>query len=153
MARLQADMVIVCWISIPFIVYLAVVPIWSRAAIVAKALYFAIADVLITIFWLSAFASVLSWNNSGILQGTIDKKIPKNEASCKNFAYGSEKKCKLSYSASSLGVVILYVQMYKLRHPHSGGRVKSTSWGGETVCRQRMRLLILAKQPCYLVAS
>jgi len=96
----------VCWLSIPGIIYLVAVPIWSRAANIAKALWFAIVDVLFAIFWLSAFAAVLSWNNVGIAQGAEDKKIPKGEASCTTFAFGSEKKCKLSYTASSFGVVI-----------------------------------------------
>jgi hypothetical protein len=64
---------------------------------------------LAQIFWLSAFAAVLSWNNAGIEKGAEEKKIPKSEGNCTTFAFGSEKKCKLSYTASSFGIIILYV--------------------------------------------
>ncbi|KIW09258.1 uncharacterized protein PV09_00180 [Verruconis gallopava] len=96
----------VCWLSIPALIYLVAVPIWSRAANVAKAMWFAIVDVLFAIFWLAAFAAVLSWNRDGTIQGAKDKKIPTDQANCTTFAYGTEKKCSLSYSASSVGVVI-----------------------------------------------
>jgi len=95
-----------CWLSIPALIYLVAVPIWSRAANVAKALWFAVVDLVFTIFWLSAFAAVLAWLRAGMIQGTVDKKIPQNQGNCTTFAYGTEKQCTLSYAASGFGVFI-----------------------------------------------
>jgi len=48
----------------------------------------------------------LAWNRAGIIQGATDKKLDPSAGNCTTFAYGTEKQCLLSYTASSFGVVI-----------------------------------------------
>ncbi|KAF2417244.1 hypothetical protein EJ08DRAFT_643620 [Tothia fuscella] len=99
-----------CFLSMPALVYLSAVPMWSRAMNLAKSLWFAIVDILFTILWLSAFASVLAWNKAGIAEG-MSKKKPDDDskADCSIFAFGNEKQCKLSYTAGGFGVVIFLI--------------------------------------------
>jgi hypothetical protein len=96
-----------CFLTIPGLIYLVGVPMWARAQKFAKAYAFAAVDALYTIMWLSAFAGLIAWNRAGVKQGTADLKIPFDQGNCTTFAFGEEDKCKLSYSAMSVGVIIL----------------------------------------------
>ncbi|KAF2404798.1 hypothetical protein EJ06DRAFT_579355 [Trichodelitschia bisporula] len=95
-----------CFLSIPALIYLVAVPMWTRTAKFAKAIAFVAVDAVFCILWLSAFASVLAWNRAGIDKGTTDAKLPLDQGNCTTFGYGPEAKCKLGYSAASVGVLI-----------------------------------------------
>lgn len=95
-----------CFLTIPALIYLVMVPMWTRAIRFANAYAFVAVDVLYTIFWFSAFIAIAFWNSKGIRQGAIDKKIDKNSGNCTTFAYGPEGKCKLSRATFGFGVVI-----------------------------------------------
>ena len=82
------------------------VPVWPRAKRFANAYAFAALDVFSTIFWLSAFASVIAWNNAGKSAGAQKKKLPA-PGNCTTFDYGSERKCKLSGATAGLGGFVL----------------------------------------------
>ncbi|KZF19110.1 hypothetical protein L228DRAFT_251198 [Xylona heveae TC161] len=93
-----------CWLSIPALIYLTMVPMWSRARRFANAYAYAAIDTVFAIFWLSAAIAVATWNSSGESEGAKKKK--KSDASCATFAYGSETTCKLSKVTVGFGVVV-----------------------------------------------
>jgi len=95
-----------CFFSIPAIIYLVMVPMWSRASRFASAYAFLAVDALYTILWFAAFVAVAIWNSNGIKQGAKEKKIADNDRSCATFAYGSESKCKVSKAAVGMGIII-----------------------------------------------
>ncbi|KAF2490604.1 hypothetical protein BU16DRAFT_518034 [Lophium mytilinum] len=95
-----------CFLTIPALVYLVMVPMWSRAARFANAYAFVAVDALYTIFWFSAFIAIALYNSRGIRQGAKDKKLDQNDGNCTTFAYGNEAKCKLSRATFGFGVVI-----------------------------------------------
>ncbi|KAF2824059.1 hypothetical protein CC86DRAFT_447621 [Ophiobolus disseminans] len=95
-----------CFLSLPAIIYLSMVPMWSRAARFANAYAFLAIDVLYTILWFAAFIAVAMWNSSGIKEGAKDKKIPDDERNCTTFKWGSESKCNVSKASVGVGVVI-----------------------------------------------
>ncbi|KAK3202387.1 hypothetical protein GRF29_161g1015693 [Pseudopithomyces chartarum] len=96
-----------CFLSAPAIIYLVMVPMWSRAERFANAYAFAALDGLYTILWLAAFASVMAWNAEGVSEGAKDLKLedgaPRN---CTIFKYGPEAKCSLSRVTVGFGAVI-----------------------------------------------
>ncbi|MCJ1355243.1 MAG: hypothetical protein MMC33_005234 [Icmadophila ericetorum] len=85
------------WISIPAFVYGAATPLFPRTQNFANPYWFAIVDVLYTILWLAAFASVAAWTKAGIKDST---------KGCVSFMYGDETKCHLSQATVGFGVVI-----------------------------------------------
>ncbi|KAF2028461.1 hypothetical protein EK21DRAFT_26032, partial [Setomelanomma holmii] len=95
-----------CFLSIPAIIYLVMVPMWSRAARFVNAYAFLAVDALYTILWFAAFIAVALWNSSGIKQGAAEKKIPEDERNCTTFKWGSESKCNVSKASVGLGVVV-----------------------------------------------
>ncbi|PVI02793.1 hypothetical protein DM02DRAFT_499421, partial [Periconia macrospinosa] len=96
-----------CFITIPALIYLIMVPMWSRAQRFANAYAFAALDGLYTILWLGAFASVAMWNAQGIIEGAEEKKAEKRN--CTTFKWGPEDKCKLSRATVGVGAFVLYV--------------------------------------------
>ncbi|OCK79680.1 hypothetical protein K432DRAFT_382870 [Lepidopterella palustris CBS 459.81] len=95
-----------CFLTIPALIYLVMVPMWSRAQKFANAYAFIAVDALYTLFWFSAFISIALWNSQGIRQGAKDKHIDENSGNCTTFAYGPEDKCKLSRATFGFGVLI-----------------------------------------------
>ncbi|KAF2199285.1 hypothetical protein GQ43DRAFT_433537 [Delitschia confertaspora ATCC 74209] len=95
-----------CFLSIPALIYLTMVPMWSRAVRFANAYAFIAVDALYTIFWFSAFIAIALWNSEGIKQGAKDKKLDEHDGNCTTFKYGPETKCKLSRATFGFGVVI-----------------------------------------------
>ena len=55
-------------------------------------------DLAFTIFWVSAFASVQVWTNSGVPDSS--------QGYCANFAYGDQDKCVVSYGTVVIGVLL-----------------------------------------------
>jgi len=88
-----------CWLTIPVLVYLVMVPMWSRARRFSNVYAFASLDALSVVLWLSAWAAVASYVSAG--KGKGDKK----GSGCDNFKYGSPGRCKLSEAVIVFGVI------------------------------------------------
>ncbi|KAI1521045.1 MARVEL domain containing protein [Pyrenophora tritici-repentis] len=95
-----------CFVSIPAIIYLTMVPMWSRAQRFASAYAFLAVDALYTILWFAAFISVAVWNANGIREGAAKAKIPDDDKNCTTFLYGDEAKCAVSKAAVGVGVMV-----------------------------------------------
>lgn len=95
------------FISIPALVYLIMVPMWSRAARFGNAYAFLTVDALYTILWFAAFVSIAVWNSNGIKEGEKELKIKDGDGNCTTFKFGPETKCKLSRANVGLGIVVL----------------------------------------------
>ena len=91
-----------CWLTIPIIVYLVMVPMWSRARRFSNVYAFAILDGASILLWLTAWASTASYVASGKGRGDDTKKT-----GCENFKFGSPGRCKLSTGITVLGVFIM----------------------------------------------
>lgn len=109
----ETDETLQCFLSIPGLIYLTMVPMWTRAVRFANAYAFLAVDALYTIFWFSAFIAIAMWNSRGIKDGAKDKKVPEGEGNCTTFKWGSEAKCKLSRATFGFGVVVWYVSLPK----------------------------------------
>ncbi len=99
-ARPQTNACLQCWLTIPMLIYLVMVPLWSRARRFSNVYAFASVDGLSVILWLSAWAAVASYVTSG--KGKGDKK---DASGCDNFKYGSPGRCKLSEAIIVFGVI------------------------------------------------
>ncbi|KIW71108.1 hypothetical protein PV04_03313 [Phialophora macrospora] len=88
-----------CWLTIPILIYLVMVPMWSRARRFANVYAFASLDSFSVILWLSAWAAVASYVSSGKGKGEKEGK-----SGCDNFKYGSPGRCKLSEAIIVFGV-------------------------------------------------
>jgi len=99
---------ILCYFSIPALIYLAVVPLWARSQRFANVYAFLAIDIIFAIFWLSAWASLVSWNRAGMASGAEKKKLDHSAANCTTFDpdFGNEKKCQLANTCVGFGVVI-----------------------------------------------
>lgn len=95
-----------CFLTGPALIYLVMVPMWSRAARFANAYAFLALDALYTIFWFAAFVSVTVWNTAGVRDGEKEKKIKDGDGNCSTFAPGPESMCVLSRATVGLGVVV-----------------------------------------------
>ncbi|KAH8724755.1 hypothetical protein GQ44DRAFT_617465 [Phaeosphaeriaceae sp. PMI808] len=95
-----------CFLSIPAIIYLVMVPMWSRAQRFANAYAFLAVDVAYTILWFAAFIAVAMWNSSGVKEGAKEKNIPDDARNCTTFKWGSESKCSISRSSVGIGAVV-----------------------------------------------
>lgn len=95
-----------CFLSIPAIIYLVMVPMWTRAQRFANAYAFLAVDALYTIFWFAAAIAVAMYNRSGIIDGAKDAKLPDDQRNCTTFKYGSESKCNISKAAVGIGGTI-----------------------------------------------
>jgi translocation protein SEC72 len=82
-----------CWLTIPLLIYLVMVPMWSRTQRFGNVYAFAALDGLFTILWLSAWAAVAAYVSAG--------------GGCSHFSLGSNGKCKLSEGTVVLGVFIM----------------------------------------------
>jgi translocation protein SEC72 len=81
------------WLTIPLLIYLVMVPMWSRTIRFGNPYAYFALDVLAAILWLSAWAAVASYVSAG--------------GGCGHFSLGSNGKCKLSEGTVILGVVIM----------------------------------------------
>ncbi|KAI7496846.1 hypothetical protein KC367_g6368 [Hortaea werneckii] len=63
-----------CFVSIIPLIYLIMVPMWSRAWRFANVYAYASLDVLCSILWLAAFSAVATWNKKGIEKGKNEEK-------------------------------------------------------------------------------
>ncbi|CAI6333784.1 unnamed protein product [Periconia digitata] len=93
-----------CFVTLPALIYLTMVPMWSRAQKFANAYAFVALDALYTVLWLAAFMSVAIWNTQGVTEGAEERKL--EERNCTTFKYGPESKCNLSRATVGLGVFI-----------------------------------------------
>lgn len=107
------------WLTIPVLVYLVMVPMWSRTQRFANVYAFVILDGLFTILWLSACAAVASYISAG--------------GGCSKFSLGSNGKCKLSEGTVVLGVFIMvlfvgttYISLRNTVHYRRTGTMPST---------------------------
>lgn len=91
-----------CWLTVPILIYLVMVPMWSRARKFSNVYAFAVLDGLAILLWLTAWASTASYVASGAGKG---KK--KDASGCNNFKYGSPGRCKLSTGITILGVFMM----------------------------------------------
>jgi len=66
---------ILCYFSLPALIYLAVVPLWQRSQRFTNVYAFLAIDIIFAIFWLSAWASLVSWTRDGMHSGADKKKI------------------------------------------------------------------------------
>ncbi|RVX69307.1 hypothetical protein B0A52_06901 [Exophiala mesophila] len=89
-----------CFLTIPILVYLVMVPMWSRARKFANVYAFATLDSLSIVLWLSAWAAVASYVNQG--KGNGDNT---DESGCDNFEFGSPSRCRLSEAIIAFGVI------------------------------------------------
>ncbi|KAK4938028.1 hypothetical protein LTR10_021435 [Elasticomyces elasticus] len=87
-----------CFLTIPILIYLVMVPMWSRARRFANVYAFASIDCLAVILWLSAWASVASYVSAGKGKGTG------TGSGCDNFKYGSQGRCELGETIIVFGV-------------------------------------------------
>ncbi|KAJ6130682.1 hypothetical protein N7512_003462 [Penicillium capsulatum] len=95
---------ILCWISLPALVYLAAVPMWPRARRFGNVYAFATVDLVYTVFWFSAWVCLASdKDKSKTTRANHDKS---SKGSCSDWAYGSEVKCNISTATTIIGVVI-----------------------------------------------
>ncbi|KAF2181695.1 hypothetical protein K469DRAFT_713298 [Zopfia rhizophila CBS 207.26] len=95
-----------CFLTAPALIYLTMVPMWSRAIRFANAYAFVALDGLYTLLWFAAFIAIAMWNSKGIEEGAKDKKINENDGNCTTFKFGPEEKCKLSRATFGFAVVI-----------------------------------------------
>lgn len=150
-----------CFLSFPAIIYLTMVPAWSRAQRFASAYAFLAIDALYALLWFCAFIAVALWNTYGINRGGEDRKIQESDRNCTTFAYGSESKCNVSKASVGFGVVIFLlfaittaVSGYYLRkflregsmpyqaagsdaHTTSGDASKDNAWSTEIEAHNR----------------
>ncbi|KAF2112210.1 hypothetical protein BDV96DRAFT_498676 [Lophiotrema nucula] len=103
-----------CFLSIPALIYLVMVPMWSRASRFANAYAFLGLDALYTILWFAAFISVAMWNTKSIRNGEKEKKIDEGDGNCTTFAPGPESMCKLSRATVGFGIKLLLMTKYSL---------------------------------------
>ncbi|KAF2747687.1 hypothetical protein M011DRAFT_467300 [Sporormia fimetaria CBS 119925] len=96
-----------CFLTIPALIYLVMVPMWQRAARFANAYAFITVDALYTLLWFAAFVAVAAWNSQGIKDGAKEKKLKDDDdRNCTTFKFGPEDKCELSKANAGIGAVI-----------------------------------------------
>ena len=107
-----------CWFTIPALIYLVMVPMWSRTERFANIYALTTLDALFTILWLSAWAAVASYVSAG--------------GGCTKFSLGSNGKCKLSEGTVVLGVFMMLLfggtsslSFHKLMHYRRTGTMPS----------------------------
>ncbi|KAJ5833608.1 hypothetical protein N7474_001919 [Penicillium riverlandense] len=121
---------VLCWFSIPGLIYLVAVPMWPRARRFGNVYAFATVDILYAVLWFSAWAAVADYVAEGKSKGASSSSDSSNSSSgsssnskstradksssggssgksgCDNWAYGSASKCELSTATTIIGVVI-----------------------------------------------
>jgi len=89
------------WFCIPALLYLVMVPMWTRTRRFANVYAFAAVDMLFALLWFVAFCAITSWLVAGKGHGKEKKK-----SGCENFKFGSETKCELAEAEIALGVIL-----------------------------------------------
>lgn len=114
------------WLTIPLLIYLVMVPMWSRTTHFGNPYAYFILDTLFAILWLSAWAAVASYVSAG--------------GGCAHFTLGSNGKCKLSEATVILGVFIMclfigtsYISFRTLMHYHKTGMMPAPKPNAFTV--------------------
>ncbi|KAJ6107328.1 hypothetical protein N7523_008651 [Penicillium sp. IBT 18751x] len=124
---------ILCWVSLPALIYLAAVPMWPRARRFGNVYAFAAVDAIYAIFWFAAWVCLASYVAQGKSIGkssSSDKDSTSSSSTssskratttttssestttsssgsgCANWAYGNETKCNISTATTIIGVVI-----------------------------------------------
>ncbi|KAJ5099867.1 hypothetical protein N7532_006868 [Penicillium argentinense] len=126
---------ILCWISVPALVYLAAVPMWPRARRFGNVYAFATVDIIYAVFWFSAWICLASYvaqgksigkssdsdsknskdsssgggssgSSSNNKRASSDSNSSSSKGGCDNWAYGNASKCNISTATTIIGVVI-----------------------------------------------
>lgn len=92
------------WITFPALIYNAIFPLWERTRRFLNPYATTAIDVVYTIFWVGAFASVQVWTSSGVLASS--------QGFCSSFAYGDQDKCVMSYGTVAIGVLMFICWMF-----------------------------------------
>ncbi|KAK2734446.1 hypothetical protein FQN57_001681 [Myotisia sp. PD_48] len=108
---------IMCWISVPALIYLTAVPMWPRLRRFGNIYAFVLLDGIFALLWFTAWVAVASYVGSGKGKGkdgdddkdNKDDKDKNEKGGCDAFAYGSPAKCKLSTGTVVLGVFICLI--------------------------------------------
>ncbi|CAK4030942.1 hypothetical protein BST61_czeina44g000420 [Lecanosticta acicola] len=108
-----------CFLTFPAIIYLVMVPMWSRAWRFNNVWAIATIDILFAILWFAASIAVAVWNADGIAKGKTDSSsdgtdkstkredtTTKKDGTCASFGYGSETKCKVSKATVGFGIIV-----------------------------------------------
>lgn len=127
-----------CWLSIPILVYLVMVPMWSRARRFSNVYAFATLDALSIVLWLTAWAAMASYVSEG--KGKGDKK---DESGCDNFKLGSPGRCKISQGVIVIGVFVMlafaattFVSFKAVMHYKRTGEVPTAAAGNDNFAKQ-----------------
>ncbi|EGE06549.1 hypothetical protein TEQG_05548 [Trichophyton equinum CBS 127.97] len=108
---------ILCWVSIPGLIYLTAVPMWPRLRKFGNVFAFALIDGLFTLLWFAAWIATATYVGTGVAQGGKDKDNDKNKddkdkgkkSGCDVFAFGSPTKCRLSTGTTILAVFVFII--------------------------------------------
>ncbi|GAB7362340.1 hypothetical protein MBLNU230_g2666t1 [Neophaeotheca triangularis] len=116
-----------CLLTIPALIYLTMVPLWTRARFFQNAYIYALIDISYAILWLASFAAVAAWNANGLSKGSKssadnddnDKEKRQEDgdeaasddndsetSGCDAFAFGSATKCQVSKAMIGFGVLL-----------------------------------------------
>ncbi|KAF2669126.1 hypothetical protein BT63DRAFT_455101 [Microthyrium microscopicum] len=100
---------IMSFLTIPFLIYLASIPMWERTQRFANVFAFLAIDAILAILWLAAWASMVSWVRAGQAAGAAEMKLPGGSQNCTTFElkdFGTPKKCDLANDCVGFGVVL-----------------------------------------------
>lgn len=129
-----------CWLTIPILVYLVMVPMFSRSRRFSNMYAFAALDVISIILWLSAWASMASYVSGG--KGKGDNK-DKDKTGCDNFAFGSPARCKISQGIIILGVILMlafagtaFLSVKAAMHFRRTGEAPDAGMGNDNLAKQ-----------------
>lgn len=120
-SRQRQLMIVQCFLTLPAITYLVMVPMWSRAWRFNNVWAIATIDILFTLLWFAASIAVAVWNANGIAKGKTesssdstnsdksnkrDDTTTKKDGTCASFGYGSATKCAVSKATVGFGIII-----------------------------------------------
>jgi len=100
---------LMCFATIPFLIYLASIPMWERTQRFANVFAFLAIDAIFAILWLAAWAALVSWVRAGQAAGAAEMKLPDGSQNCTTFEtknFGSPEKCNLANHCVAFGVVM-----------------------------------------------
>ncbi|KAJ5104783.1 hypothetical protein NUU61_002130 [Penicillium alfredii] len=109
---------VLCWFSIPGLIYLVAVPMWPRARRFGNVYAFASVDLVYAVLWFAAWVALASYVAQGKAKGSSSNDSDKNKSkdknnkraggsgTCDDWGYGSASKCNLSTATTIIGVVI-----------------------------------------------
>lgn len=92
-----------CWCCIPALFYQTASPVFQRIRRFSNAYVHGVLDIVYTILWLAAFASLMAWVEQG---SHAAKDWKSNDSLCEKFAWGPASKCKLGQDAWIMAVII-----------------------------------------------